>query len=257
MSASMVATAISNCPICDLPAPAPPTTPTSCSTLAGSGSAYLLLVGDPGLPPHDTGRGFALAAQQNANELKTQGHKVTACRISSVQDFNKALTGVGFIDGGVIYYGHSGPYDFTFGNTTYTISILAPGQGQGIDTNIGYYNITKTCDTSQGCNINQYLGSNVEIVVNGCRAAVKVTGLTDGTDLLGITTTPIAKLLARQLNRNVRGYKVGTYLSLKDAAHATSKNRTGEPNPLPGTLPMYLIPEGAPGHKKAPEVFTP
>ncbi|MGB8010630.1 MAG: hypothetical protein WCF68_03390 [Terriglobales bacterium] len=63
---------IANCAICNLP---PPVTPaTSCTTFAGSGPTYLILVGDPGLPPHNVNYGFSLAAQQNANDL--QGKRV-------------------------------------------------------------------------------------------------------------------------------------------------------------------------------------
>gem|GEM_PF-7066830 len=51
-------------------------------------------------------------------------------------------------------------------------------------------------------------------------------------------------------------YRVGMYFSVNDAAHATSTNYLGEPNPLPASLPLYLIPNGPPGHKPAAAGFT-
>jgi hypothetical protein len=77
----------------------------------------------------------------------------------------------------------------------------------------------------------------------------------DPSDITGITATPIAKVLARQLNMKVTAYLVGTYFSLNSAPNATSDSWTGEPNPLPSSTPMYLIPEGTHGHKKAPQSF--
>ena len=77
----------------------------------------------------------------------------------------------------------------------------------------------------------------------------------DPSDITGISSTPIAKVLARQLNIKVTAYMVGTYFSLNSAANATSNNWTGEPNPLPTSLPMYLIPEGPHGNKKLPTAF--
>jgi hypothetical protein len=235
---------VPNCAICNLPPPVPPA--TSCTTLAGSGPTYLILVGDPGLPPHAVVQGFNLAAQQNANDLQSQGSKVIACRVSSVKDFNQALTTNGFIGGGVIYYGHSGPYGF---GPQEIISILAVGQATGADTNMNYSNINEICPS--GCD--SVLGPNVSITINGCRAAVPVSGVPN--DPTGISGTPIAKVLARQIGRPVYAYRVGMYFSLHDAAHATSTNWAGEPKTLPTSLPMYLIPEGTPGNKKSPIQF--
>jgi hypothetical protein len=92
---------VPNCAICNLP---PPVTPaTSCTTFAGTGPTYLILVGDHGLPAHDglpghdVNYGFSLAAQQNANDLQAQGNKVIGCRVSSATDFNvcvRASTGL-------------------------------------------------------------------------------------------------------------------------------------------------------------------
>ncbi len=158
------------------------------------------------------------------------------------------LTTNGFIAGGVIYYGHSGPYNV---GSQAIVSILAVGQANGLDTNMNYSNISEVCPA--GCD--SILGPNVSVTINGCRAAVPVSGVPN--DTTGISGTPIAKLLARQIGRRVYAYAVGTYFSVKNAAHATSSNWAGESKILPTSLPMYLIPEGTPGHKKAPMTFCP
>jgi hypothetical protein len=206
------------------------------------------LVGDPGLAPHNVKQGFNLAAQQNANDLQAQGNNVIACRVSSATDFNNALTKNGSIAGGVIYFGHSGPYLYS-SNPTIELSILAIGQAKGGDTNLTYSNINEVCPS--GCSA--ILGANITLAINGCRAAVTVAG--DPGDITGTSRTPIAKIIARQLNIEVTGYMVGTYFSVNSVAGATSSNWTGEPNPLPTSLPMYLIPEGPPGRKKSPTPF--
>jgi hypothetical protein len=63
---------VANCPICDLP----PTTPLgstespSCTTFAGSGPTYLLLIGDPGLGiNHNVGPDWDTVGQTTANYL--------------------------------------------------------------------------------------------------------------------------------------------------------------------------------------------
>jgi hypothetical protein len=241
--------AIASCPvICSLPSPVAPA--TSCTTIVGSGPTYLILIGDPGLYPHNTNYGFPLAAQQNANNLQANGNNVIVCRVSSATDFNNALTKNGFIGGGIIYFGHSGPYLYC-SNPNVQLSILAIGQAIGGDTNLSYGNSNEICPS--GCS--NILGSNITLAINGCRAGVVVAG--NPSDVTGITTTPIAKILARQLRIKVTAYMVPTYFSLNNAANATSTNWRGEPNPLPASTPMYLIPEGPPGNKKPPAAFLP
>ena len=239
-----------NCLICSLSPPVPPA--TSCVTFAGTGSAYLILVGDPGsdFHNHNAHQYFNLAAQQNANELNAQGHKVVACRVSSVQDVNNALTQNGFIDGGVIYDGHSGPYELLDATNTVTakISILAPGQAKGADTNIGYYNVNKVCDSTQGCDPNKLLGTNAAVLLNGCRTLKHTEGLLNATDVYGTSSQPIAKLLKRQLQRGVYGYSVGTYFSNLDRFHEKKFGYLRGQDP-PAQLPIYLVPEGVPFHK--------
>jgi hypothetical protein len=240
------AASVANCAICNLPPPSAPA--TSCAVFTAPGSTYLILVGDSGTD-HNVKQGFNLAAQQNANELQAQGNNVIACRISTATDLNNALTKNGSIGGGVVYYGHSGPYLYST-NPDVILSILAIGNAVGGDSNLHYHNIGEVCPPP-GCS--GILNSNITFAINGCRAGKKVAG--DPSDASGITQTPIAKILARQISIRVSGYLVGTYFSLHNAATASSSNYKGEPDPLPQSLPMYLIPEGAPGNKKAPTAF--
>jgi hypothetical protein len=201
------------------------------------------LIGDPGLDDHNVRSNFALAAQQNANELIDAGNRVIGCRVSSVQDVNTALTTNGSIDGGVIYFGHSGPHDVFDADTREylgTLSILAVGQETGLYTNVAYNTVQIIQAT--------LLGTRVQTVLNGCNTVTDVSGMSLP-DPTGNSKTSIAKLLARQLQRRVVGYPVGMYFSLSPATSATSKNYTQEPNPLPAQLPMHLIPEGTPGAK--------
>ena len=223
------------CPICNLRSPA-------CSTFAGSGSTYLILVGDPGINTttgsHNVGNLFNLAAQTEANNLQAGGHHVVACRISSVQHTSTALTTHGLIDGGVIYFGHSGlsPGTDINGNKIY-YSILAPGQQSGASTNISYQNV--------GSLSNAQLGSGAEfaITLNGCNAGARTpSGL-----------PPIALLLANQLQRTVAAYKVGMHFSNLDASHDPT---VVGPSSNPSGLPMYMNADGAPPRPQ-PTYFYP
>jgi hypothetical protein len=116
--------------------------------MPGTQSTFLLLVGDGGLPPHNLGNAFAAAAQTQAYLLNSQGHRVIACRVSRVQDLDNALLGslpgeslTGQIDGGVIYFGHSGPHTEIINGIAHPASILAPGQAAGPDTNVTFDNL--------------------------------------------------------------------------------------------------------------------
>jgi hypothetical protein len=70
-------------------------------------------------------------------------------------------------------------------------------------------------------------------------------------------TTSIAQQIANNTKRDVKAWKKGLYFSLNDAAHATSSNFKGEPDPVPTVLPLYLIPNGTPGSKPDPTLFFP
>ena len=218
-----------DCPICNLISPSclPPT--------GGNLSTYLLIVGDPGRnngPGHNwnVGNEFGLAAQQQANDLQSQGHKVIACRATTVQDFNNALTGHGLIDGGVAYFGHAGR--FSISGTLY--SALFVGQDPVSNENLYSGNVSLLS--------NAQLGSNATITLNGCDT---------GTDVSGGDS--IGQLIWNQLKRVVFGYKTGLYFSPLDAAHETMFVRQVGPS----DLPTYMVPLGKPGDKPLPRRFPP
>jgi len=244
-----------NCIICSLSPPPSPNT-TSCTTFPGTGATYLILVGDGGLQGHDVGNLFNLAAQQAANDLQTQGNKVIACRVSSIQNFNAAMTQNGLITGDLLYFGHSGLRSFSTQPPTYA-SLLFVGQATGDDTNIAAYNITVLCDSTAGCNIDNYLSANTAIRINGCDA-----GYTIGDYYSHGKQTSIAQILSNQLRRGVYAYAVGMYFSHLDASQDPYVDGRDPINPkksryVSSNLPMYLIPEGTPGNKPSAIPFTP
>jgi len=247
----------SSCDICTLPPPTQGTNQTpSCTTFAASGPTYLLLVGDPGNGIHNVRQSFNITAQTAANELQTQGNNVVACRVSSVQNVVTALTAkAGFIGGGVIYYGHSGPYtiqDLFTGEVLGRKSLLEPGEGKGADTNIDIDNVGNLAAVVTAYNGSQnILGPNASIVLKGCQAGVAVRNYGSR------VTISIAQLISDMTQRAVYAYTVGTYFSLHDVSSATSSNWRGEPYPLPSSLPLYLVPEGPAGHKPALQPFKP
>jgi hypothetical protein len=221
-----------DCPICALTSP-------SCQTTAGAQSTYLLVVGDQGKnngPGHNwnVGYSFGLAAQQQANNLSSQGHRVVACRATTVQDFNSALTTNGLIDGGVIYFGHAGHItDST--NTPYRA--LFVGQEAVVSENLYSGNVNVLS--------NAKLGPNAAITLNACDTAITDPG----------QGPPIAQVISNQLGRGVYGYKVGMYFSSYNAANDPS--RTGAGKNAPSDLPVYMVPEGPPGGKPSPSPFVP
>jgi hypothetical protein len=240
--------AVANCPICTLPAGSQL---PSCLTIPASGPTYLLLVGDPGTT-HNVGFNFAIAAQTEANELQTQGNNVVACRVSSVENVASAMTANGFIGGGVIYFGHSGPYNAFDENNNVLgrITLLAPGQAIGGDSNITFQNVTQLSAVQTGYNGSNIIGTSASILINGCRAGVVVR------DYYANYPTSIAQLISNQTQRGVYAYTVGMYFSLNSAQTATSRNYLGEPDPLPASFPLYLIPVGPPGNKPLTQPFV-
>jgi len=233
------------CPICDLQPPA-------CKTIDGAQSTFVLIIGDPGLDEHNLDNLFNLAAQQKANELQAQGHRVVACRASSIQDFANALLQHGFIDGGVIYFGHSGPFA-PRSAPQQAVSILAVGQATGQDTNISFGNVQMLANVR-----NAYIGADqkptniigphASIVLNGCNAGLTIY------DNLALFDTSIAQQIANKTQRAVYAYQVGMYFSNVDSDHDPFFDGTDPKNPkksrhVPGRLPMYLIPAGPPHHK--------
>ncbi len=219
-----------DCPICALTSP-------SCRTIAGAQSTYLLIVGDQGRnngPGHDwnVGYSFGLAAQQQANNLSLQGHRIIACRATTVQDFNSALTSNGLIDGGVIYFGHAGRIT----DSTGTYRALFVGQDPVTNENLYSSNVDLLS--------NALLGPNAAITLNACDTAITEAG----------QGPPIAQVISNQLGRGVYGYAVGMYFSSYNAA--SDQSRTGAGKKAPPDLPVYMVPEGPPGNKPNPLACT-
>jgi hypothetical protein len=229
-----------NCPICYLPPPSPPTTPTSCTVEAGSGPVYLILAGDPGLNTvvngrlrsHNAGNLFNLAAQTQTDTLNSQGNAVIACRVSSVQDVEAAMTRNGLINGGVIYFGHGGGVTYSGDSNKY--SALLVGQAKGFYTNITAKNVNLLS--------NAKLGSNITITLNGCNTGSRMP---DG-------NPPIAQVLAKQLQIAATGYDAYMHFSNDDGDN--DKTVAGSGNPY--GLPMYMNPDGKPP-RKLPIAFYP
>ncbi|MGO9453839.1 MAG: kelch repeat-containing protein [Candidatus Binataceae bacterium] len=226
-AAAPLAGAPADCPICGL------TSPSCLPPMAGAQSTYLLIVGDQGRnngPGHNwnVGYEFGLAAQQAANDLQTQGHRVIACRASGVQDFNNELTGNGLVDGGVIYFGHAGK--MIIDGTTYRA--LFVGQDPVVNENLYSGNVMMLSNTQ--------LGSGVSVTLNGCDA---------GADI--VASDSIALLMSARLQVLVWAYNVGLYFSPLDADHETMWVRSAAPS----DLPVYMVPVGPPGRKPKPILF--
>src|SRR5205814_3501104 len=97
-----------------------------------------LLVGDPGLGKWNAGNVFNLAAQTQANSLTAAGETAIIQRVSSIRDFNRALTQNGYIDGSVIYFGHGGYLQYSDGRLVQGLWI---GQKPGVSSNITADNV--------------------------------------------------------------------------------------------------------------------
>ncbi|HEX4001589.1 MAG TPA: SBBP repeat-containing protein [Candidatus Acidoferrales bacterium] len=225
------------CPLCNLRSPA-------CSTVAGTGSTYLIIIGDKGADTttgsHSVGSLFNLAAQTEADNLQAQGHRVVACRASSVQDFNSALTKHGLIDGGVIYFGHAGRTQYSDSSALY--SSLFVGQEAGLYTNITARTV--------GLLSNSKLGANVTIILNGCNAGTPTPD----------QNPPIALIMAAQLQRPVAGYAQGMHFSNLDASHDVTIAGITCPKGQscgPSGLPMYMNPDGAQPRPQAIYFYPP
>jgi hypothetical protein len=105
---------------------------------------YVLLAADPGLNvpgggQHNVGDAFNLESLTSYNSLSAEGNLALSWKVSSVQDFARALTQSGKITGGVIYFGHGKAVVDT--NNTVAGSILAPGESSGADTNVTADNV--------------------------------------------------------------------------------------------------------------------
>ena len=178
---------------------------------------------------HNVGQLFNLAASTQAASLTATGsNTVVTERISSVQDFNNGLTTNGTISGGVSYFGHGAQMPQADGSY---LSVLAPGQGAGVDTNVSALNVS-TLSNSQ-------LGQNVRITLNACNA---------GLPPIRGGGHSIAQLIANQLNRPVLAWKVGTFFA-NDLTTRFPKKLNPQSNLI------YMVPTG--GSDIAPCTFTP
>lgn len=215
------------------------TEPASSVQPAGTPLVYVQLVGDPGLNTssncsldpdhcHNVGSNFNLSASTQADSLSGSGNAVITDRISSVQDFNNGLTTNGTITGGVTYFGHGAQMRQTDG--TY-LSLLAPGQASGVDTNVSALNVNKLS--------NLQLASNIRITLNACNAGLR--------PIYGGGHS-IAQLIANQLNRPVLAWKIGMFFA--------NDLTTRFPKKLdPQSSVLYMVPLG--GSSIAPCTFTP
>lgn len=187
----------------------------------GGNLTYVLLTGDPGLNSadcpitnqgcHNVGQLFNLAASTEANVLTSAGgNTVIPDRVSSVEDFEAGLTQNGTITGGIYYFGHAAQAD------GFTVSLLAPGQGTGSDTNISVSNYQQLTNTN--------LAQNVTLTLNACNA---------GLQPLHGTGHSIAQLLANQLGRTVYAWKTGLFFSARPNVPAPAFND-------PTKDPVYL-----------------
>ena len=205
----------------------------------GSSHTYVQLIGDPGLNTstncaqdpthcHNVGQSFVLSAATEAAALTTSGSNVVIpVRISSIQDFESAITTNGYIDGGITFFGHGAQMEQSDG--TY-LSLLAPGQGSGVYTNVSALDLNLLTNTQ--------LGPNTTITVKACNAGLRpIKG----------GGNSIAQLIANQLNRTVYAWKVGMFFSNDPTAAVPTK--------ASGTQPLYMLPLG--GSRVSPCLFRP
>jgi hypothetical protein len=219
----------------------------------GTQSTYLILIGDPGtMGPsgisHNVGNSFNLAAQTELNILQSQGHLVIACRVSSVDHVYNALTMQGLIDGGVIYFGHSGRlgYPDSSGHIVSESSNIFVGQSRAPRTNIDASDVSTLAGVQTANAGGNSLGGNAAFTVNGCEAGFVFF------DALAQSETAIAQLIANNLKRGVYAYNVGVYFSQYDAQHdphVSALLPNGGMLYGPSSLPDYMVPDGAPRHK--------
>ncbi len=85
--------------------------------------------------------------------------------------------------------------------------------------------------------------------INGCQAGLAILD----TSYNGYVS--IAQLVSVNLNRGVYAYDVGMYFSHLDIQH--DKYTTGVGRRISNVLPIYMIPEGVPGHKPNPLACRP
>ena len=109
----------------------------------------LIVVGDPGLGEHNQGGNFDRVAETKRQELAAQGYNVVLKRVSGVEDFNRALTSNGVLDG-VEYIGHA------------SYNALFVGEQHAAGTDIDRSNVSQLS--------NAKLSQNAYIKINACFA---------------------------------------------------------------------------------------
>ena len=170
----------------------------------------------PGLN-YNVGNLFHLAALTQQDALNGTGNlPIGPKRVSSVQDFAAQLISNGLITGSVIYFGHGAGESPNLVGTRG--SLLAPGEGQGEDTNISSRNVNLLT--------NSQLAIGATITLRACYAG------------FGSGSYSIAQLIANRLQRKVFATSAGSFFAVSpNARHGAGRN-------LPNQKPIYLIPDG-------------
>jgi len=110
----------------------------------------LIIVGDPGLGEHNSGRNLDRVAATKKEELEAQGDTAIVQRASGFQDFANALTNNGVLDG-VEYVGHASNI------------ALYVGEQPGPATNVDHSNIPQLSNAN--------LSKNAYVKLNGCNSS--------------------------------------------------------------------------------------
>jgi RHS repeat-associated protein len=178
----------------------------------GSGAAdsnnknarYVLIVGDPGIGRHNAGNNFERSAATRQAELEKTGAEVIIERASSVQDFNRAITTHGTLNG-VEYFGHAGT------------GVLFIGENPSNNTNLNSGTISQLS--------NGNLARDAQITLHGCNTAVD-SHINDS----------IGRLVAQQLQRTTFGYS-GTL------SFSPNRNGSANATIPPNRGPIYMSPD--------------
>ena len=174
---------------------------------------YLILVGQPGVGGLNAGNLFRLAASTEAALLRAAGHTVAVKPVVGVRSFGEALMENGYIDGGVVYFGHGGVIQRT-GELG-----LFPGDEPVAAANITESNVREL--GGKGGN----LGPNASLSLRACNTAAG-------------GRRSIAQQIADQLKRGVYGYEQGMFFSQNPNATRPDSRQ------LPNATPIYLRPWG-------------
>jgi RHS repeat-associated protein len=185
-------------------------------------STYLILEGQSG-PNHNVAGLFDLAAQTYKAQLAANGDSAVIVSISTEQDLATALTSNGEITGGVVYFGHAGGVETTSG-AVYSALFISPGNTL-TSRNIG--NLSS-----------DNLAPGISITINACNAGTSPNG----------AATPIAQLIANQLNETTYAYNAPMFFS-----NNPSTNNSSQVSHISSSAPVYMLPE----HGASPIAFTP